>query len=93
MNLCLRCQRRRSIEIGDIYFSAMSRPPERHRPLMGEGDKQEPPEFGASFMVLIVIALGLAMIVLAGLNVILDQKGGARSQATLQRLPRRLRPH
>jgi hypothetical protein len=44
-------------------------------------------------MVLVLIALGLAMIVLAALNVVLDEKGWARPQAILDRARRRPRPY
>jgi hypothetical protein len=44
-------------------------------------------------MVLIIIALGLAMIVLAALNVILDEKARVRPQAISQPARPRLRPY
>jgi hypothetical protein len=44
-------------------------------------------------MVLIIIALGLAMIALTGLNVMLDESARVRLQPILQRTRRRPRPY
>ena len=43
-------------------------------------------------MVLVIIALGLAVIVLAALNVILDEKARVGPQAIVQSTRQRLRP-